>query len=186
MMRNDQERLNILNQNQQQIWKLSLKVQQPKRVCPQPLVDLAEESRIISLKICELDLEMNNIEIEYVLDSFVNSNCSTTPSGFAAYKLARSQNPDYVNNLRFKIRFLRAKKYDARKAARLLLRNLKDKLELFGSENLTRDICSEDVGEDGLRYLELRGLKVSDNILKRKFSDLSIVRMVVFGVHYTV
>jgi len=172
MMSNNQERLNVLNQNRQQIGKLSLKVQQPKRVCPQPLVDLAEESRIIPLKICEFDLEMNKIEIESVLDSFVPSKFGTIPPGFAAYKLARSQNPDYVNNL--KIRFLRAKKYDARKVARLLLRNLKDKLELFGSDNLTRDIFSEDVGEDGLRYLELGGLKVSDDSLKRKFSDLSI------------
>lgn len=158
-----------------------------KRVQSQPQVDLAEESTFISLKFCELDLEINNIEIKAVLSSFGNSNCSTSDSGFAAYKLARSQNPDYVNSPRFKIRFLRAKKYNAREAARLLLRNLLEKLDLFGSEKLTRDICREDVGDDGLRYLELGGLEVSpkrdangrriistDDSLKQKFPRKSI------------
>lgn len=190
MMKIDQERINLL-QSQQQIYKLSTKkrkaMRQAKRVWAQPLVDDAEEKRIIPLKICELDLEMKNIEIKYVRASFETRNSSTSDPSFSAYQLAQSKNPDYVNDKQFKIRFLRAKKYDAQEAARLILRHLKEKLDLFGSEKLTRDIYPEDVGDEGLRYLKSGGLKVlpkrdakgrclifSDDLLKQGFSLLSV------------
>lgn len=70
---------------------------------PQRHVSLDKEEAFLPLKFCELDLEINAIEMR-VLSSYGNGSAASDPD-FAAYKLARDQNPAYVNSPRFKISF---------------------------------------------------------------------------------
>lgn len=94
---------------------------------------------------------------------------------FEAYAKARTQNPTYVSHELFTIGFLRAERYDPEKSARRIFRYFRIKLDLFGEEKLTHDILLEDLGEDGMAYLETGGLQV---LPQRDESG----RRVVFGV----
>jgi hypothetical protein len=66
----------------------------------------------------------------------------------AAYELARSRNPAFVEDRVFRLKFLRADFLNASNAALRMVRHFQVKLELFGPENLTKDITQDDL-EDG-------------------------------------
>jgi hypothetical protein len=70
-----------------------------------------------------------------------------------AYDLARSQNPNYVHNRHFELRFLRADLFDIRNAALRLVQHFKVKLDLFGRDRLVKDISQEDLSENDMRNL---------------------------------
>lgn len=70
-----------------------------------------------------------------------------------AYDQALSQNPSYVENYSFRLKFLRADRFDAKKAALRLARHFEAKLDLFGPSKLVQDITQQDLQEgdmDGL------------------------------------
>ena len=92
------------------------------------------------------------------LDNHIAS--STEHPGFAAYQIAKQDNPSYVENEDFKKGFLRADRYNPKQAAGRLLLYLEEKLDLFGREKLTKDIFWEDIGKDGQEYLKLGGLQI--------------------------
>jgi len=79
---------------------------------------------------------------------------------YAAYKLAREQNPKYIDNYLFRIDFLRAEHYNARKAALRILRYLTEKLELFGRDKLTRIIYWNDLGDEVVAYFRRGALQL--------------------------
>lgn len=112
---------------------------------------LAEDENLLSQKFQEL---------EWVIKTFESSPASASDPNFAAYKMAREQDPTYINHPLYKIGFLRAENYDTERTAHRMFQYLRIKLELFGLEKLTRDILLDDLGEDGKRYLELGGLQV--------------------------
>ncbi|CAB9514190.1 Transfer protein [Seminavis robusta] len=62
-----------------------------------------------------------------------------------AIQMAESQNMEYVQNAKFRLKFIRAERYDVRRAAARLIRFFDLKLELFGAEVLTRSITLKDL-----------------------------------------
>lgn len=62
-----------------------------------------------------------------------------------ALELALRQNEVYVNAKVFRLKFLRAEKFDVFAAAVRLCRHFEEKLQLFGEETLTREISIEDI-----------------------------------------
>jgi len=105
----------------------------------------AEEPAFLRLKFQELDARIR---------------ASLGNAGYTAYQTALDQDKAYVEDPDFKIGFLRAERYDAQRAAERILRHLQEKLDLFGSKKLTRDIRWEDLGDDSRRYLEKGGVQL--------------------------
>ena len=72
----------------------------------------------------------------------------------AAYNLAVSMSPDYVQNRRFLLMFLRADRFHAKKAANRVISHFRKKLELFGASKLCKDMTLEDLNPSALEVLE--------------------------------
>jgi hypothetical protein len=70
-----------------------------------------------------------------------------------AYETARSTNPNYVDDRNFRLRFLRADRFDPKLAADRYARHYQTKLELFGEDKLGRDILQDDLGDESLGNL---------------------------------
>lgn len=70
-----------------------------------------------------------------------------------AYEMAKSMNPKYVEDPKFRLRFLRADLFDAKKAALRLTRHFQAKLELFGKDKLSRDIVQDDLCKEDMNTL---------------------------------
>ena len=64
-----------------------------------------------------------------------------------AYQKAVSLDPWYVQNPVFKLKFLRADRFEANKAALRMVRHFQTKLDLFGEERLVKDITQDDLEE---------------------------------------
>jgi hypothetical protein len=64
-----------------------------------------------------------------------------------AYEKALSEDPEYVHNYNFRLKFLRADRFDAKKAALRLARHFEVKLDLFGVSKLVKDITQNDLDE---------------------------------------
>jgi hypothetical protein len=71
-----------------------------------------------------------------------------------ALRLAETINPDYLNNRKFLLSFLRAERFDDKKAAERMTRYFDWKLSLFGERKLCQDITLEDLQEDDMATLE--------------------------------
>ena len=71
-----------------------------------------------------------------------------------AYLLAESANSSYVGDRSLRLKFLRADSFDPKLAAERYVKWFENKLELFGSEMLTRDIKMSDLSESEVRSLE--------------------------------
>eukprot|EP00980_Cylindrotheca_fusiformis_P028528 scaffold22607_cov123-Cylindrotheca_fusiformis.AAC.25 len=71
----------------------------------------------------------------------------------AAYQLAMTQNPAFVQDAAFRLKFLRADKFDAKKAALRLARHFDVKLDLFGPSKLVQDIQQADLEEGDIDAL---------------------------------
>ena len=72
----------------------------------------------------------------------------------AAYDLAASQNPQFVGNRRFRLKFLRAERFDPAGAAKRLVGSMQWKLDLFGSDKLCRDIQLDDLDPDAVNNVK--------------------------------
>ena len=62
-----------------------------------------------------------------------------------AYLEAKKQSPTFVSSRKFLLLFLRAEKYDSKKAAARIARHFQLKLDIFGKEKLARDILLSDI-----------------------------------------
>jgi hypothetical protein len=79
----------------------------------------------------------------------------------AAYETALAMSPDYVRDPKFRLKFLRAAdKFDPKSAAHKLVEFLEVKMELFGSDKLTKDIKLKDLSADDLSVLESCAVQV--------------------------
>jgi hypothetical protein len=67
-----------------------------------------------------------------------------------AFHMAESMNRDYVQNLEFKLMFIRADRFDVRSAALRFVRHFQVKLDLFGEEKLAMDITQDDLDCDSM------------------------------------
>jgi hypothetical protein len=75
------------------------------------------------------------------------------PSGWAL-QLAESIDPNYVNNRKFLLVFLRCEGFVAIKAAGRMTRNLEWKFSLFGASKLCKDIELADLPEEDVKNLK--------------------------------
>jgi hypothetical protein len=84
-------------------------------------------------------------------------NCPKSKSFFPisvkAFQMAQSMSPDFVNNPKFRLRFVRAERFDAPKAAVRMLRYFEMKRKLFGESKLCKEITFEDLDEDDVEGL---------------------------------
>jgi len=97
---------------------------------------LIENPKFLEQKFKELDEDIKTME---------NGASASDLELFAAYKLAREQDPIYVDHPLFKIGYLRAARYNTRRAARRILNYLREKLDLFGPNKKadSRYMCLE-------------------------------------------
>lgn len=78
----------------------------------------------------------------------------------SAYNMALQKSSSYVNRYSFQLRFLRADRFDARKAAQRLVTHFERKLELFGEAPLGREIQSSDWSKDEMEALRTGYIRV--------------------------
>lgn len=71
-----------------------------------------------------------------------------------ALEKAMETSPQYVENFGFRMKFLRAEKFDAHLAAVRMALHFEDKLALFGEEKLGREILLSDLNEDDIACLK--------------------------------
>jgi hypothetical protein len=66
----------------------------------------------------------------------------------AAYDAAKARDPEYVNSLELRLKFLRAARFDPVRAAERMVGFFEKKLELFGAAPLTREVRLTDLDKD--------------------------------------
>jgi hypothetical protein len=71
-----------------------------------------------------------------------------------AYLQAAAEDNGYARCRKFRLKFLRAESFDVKKAAERLARFFKEKLRLFGSELLAKDIKLSDLDKNDISCLE--------------------------------
>jgi hypothetical protein len=71
-----------------------------------------------------------------------------------AYEQALSASPGYVHDPKLRLQFLRADKFDHKRAAKRLVSFFEAKMELFGPEKVGRDIKLKDLSADDRDVLE--------------------------------
>ncbi|CAJ1965665.1 unnamed protein product [Cylindrotheca closterium] len=80
--------------------------------------------------------------------------------GNSIYETAESMNPQYVQNRKFRIMFLRGKRYDPKEAAEQMLDFFESKLMLFGKEKLCKDITLDDMDEEDRLSIRKGGVQL--------------------------
>lgn len=71
-----------------------------------------------------------------------------------AYEQATLLAPDYVENVEFRLQFLRGDAFDVKTAATRMIAYFESKLELFGPEMLTKNVTLRDLDEESLNCLK--------------------------------
>ena len=74
--------------------------------------------------------------------------------GKEAYMQAEAQNKEFVTCVKFRLKFLRAEMFDARLAARRMIRFFEEKKKLFGPAKLTKEIKLSDLDKEDRTFLE--------------------------------
>lgn len=97
-------------------------------------------------------------------------------SGSAAYRIALKRDPAFLQNIDFRLMFLRADDFDVACAIKRMHKFLDYKLELFGEEKLCRDITLKDLDLDDMTSLETGAFQ---ELSERDRSGRAVV--VVFG-----
>lgn len=70
-----------------------------------------------------------------------------------AYDLAKNLSEEYVSDKDFRIKFLRAESFDAKKAAERFANYFQSKLMAFGKEKLVHQVTADDLTEEDLEIL---------------------------------
>jgi hypothetical protein len=70
-----------------------------------------------------------------------------------AYDLAYSMDAEYVQDLKFRLKFLRGERFDTRMAAKRMVRYFQIKEDLFNSSKLCKDIDQSDMSEEDIDAL---------------------------------
>lgn len=90
-------------------------------------------------------------DIEMVRQLLVDFDDHVNVSRNPMYEIAAKQNRVFVEDEVFRLQFLRAQLYDAKKAVQQMMNFLKHKATYFGEDKLTKDITISDLNEDDLR-----------------------------------
>jgi hypothetical protein len=125
-----------------------LSINERKRV----FEDLAGSSPVQAEDIHEVIKALQEMEVEL---------SNSTPNK-EAFDLASKMSPDYVNDLSFRLIFLRGNEYDPKRAAEQVVLHFEEKLLLFGQEKLARDIKLSDLSADDMESLSSGGIQISN------------------------
>jgi hypothetical protein len=106
----------------------------------------------------EIRIESSKLQQEKLQE--LSEELSKIVIGTCAYKMALSHNPKYVNDVDFRLKFLRYTEWHAREAATILLHYFQAKRELFGEELLTKSITQAVLSPGVRKCLELGFLQV--------------------------
>lgn len=101
-------------------------------------------------------VERSDLMIQGLLDMdlIVKAERQKCSSGSAAYGIAESQSPAYVQDMEFRLMFLRSVRFNATLATELFFRFLEHKLELFGNAKLCSKIKLEDLDKEDAKFLK--------------------------------
>jgi hypothetical protein len=103
---------------------------------------LEEDPELVAQRLCEFDLQLSTIRNK------------------KAYDFALQQSPEYVNDRKFRLMFLRSTELDANEAAQKFVNHFDFKMELFGREKLAQNITLDDLDEKGLIYLRSGAIQI--------------------------
>lgn len=101
-----------------------------------------EVPAVIDQKLFELDQHLQRIKSESV------------------YETAELMNAEYVQNRKFRIMFLRGRRYDEIAAAEQMLLFFESKLMLFGKDKLCKDITLDDMDEEDRLSIRKGGVQL--------------------------
>ncbi len=97
-----------------------------------------ETQSVVSNALSKLDQELASIHCQFK----------------SAYNLAYTMDKSYVESSKFRLMFLRADLFDAKKAAERLLLFMEKKMKFFGPATLVRPIQMSDLGDDDITTLK--------------------------------
>lgn len=140
------------------------------------VVDIPNETPLkLEEKLAELEAEIQRIAAK------------------SAYQRAHTVSETYVNDRSFRLKFLRADRFDAKSAARRLVSFFEQKLIIFGPDKLVKDITIDDLDHDDLAVLknghmqflpqrDMAGRTIFCDIRSRErfVSHLNLVRLISF------
>mmetsp|Transcript_37840 Transcript_37840/g.91766 ORF Transcript_37840/g.91766 Transcript_37840/m.91766 type:complete len:571 (-) Transcript_37840:57-1769(-) len=78
----------------------------------------------------------------------------------SVYEVAESMNAEYVQSRKYRIMFLRGKRYNAKEAAEQMLEHFDSKLMLFGKDKLCKDITLDDMDEEDRLSIRKGGVQL--------------------------
>jgi hypothetical protein len=97
--------------------------------------EFEETPELIEQSLADIEVEINKVKKK------------------SAYDKALFLNSQHVRNREFRIMFLRADNFDAKKAAKRIILYFESKLELFGANLLAKDVTLNDLDEDDMEAL---------------------------------
>jgi hypothetical protein len=108
-----------------------------------------ESPELIERGLFEMEKYLQETILQFNTNNYSKPSSSSSSSS-PAFVLAQSINMAYVQNSKLRLRFLRADRFDATKAALRLVQWLQWKLELFGQDKLCQEhIRLEDLDDNG-------------------------------------
>ena len=141
-------------------------------VTPEIIQEASDVDRLIALKLSKMSIQ-DREKIDHDIHG-ISTGVEETPEFISdsllklekelvklngklkkEYELAKKLDKDYVQNKNFRLKFLRADKFNTRKAARRIARHFKAKVELFGEDKVGKNIVQDDLTEsdmDALNY----------------------------------
>jgi hypothetical protein len=110
---------------------------------------------------------------DLVFDSLIqlDKELDSIPSK-EAYNSARNISEEYVCDRKFRLSFLRAEYFEVKKAASRMVRYFENKLYLFGTEKLTKNIGLDDMDENDMNSMEAGVIQI---LPQRDTSDRAVV-----------
>jgi hypothetical protein len=105
-------------------------------------VDDEEQNTSIQNSLARLQLELDRLEDK------------------PAYDQALKRSPEYVTNGVFRLKFLRAEKFDCHAAAVRMMCHFEEKLKLFGPDKLGREILLSDFDQDDMESMNMGHMQV--------------------------
>ena len=116
-----------------------------------------EPYEFVTQCLSQLDEELERLTISQDTTTTTTSKSSSSNNGGklgggktagSAYCHVMNTHPEYVNNRRFKVMFLRADRFNPQAAAKRILAHFEYKLELFGIDKLHLDLTMDDLSEE--------------------------------------
>lgn len=103
--------------------------------------------------VSDVPCEKSHQEAMGILESCISEAVQEAGLSAEAYRQALRIDPSYISNTDFRMSFLRADGFDAKQAARRMIRFFDEKLKLFGPDLLCKNVTLSDLKEADLEIL---------------------------------